>query len=258
MAEISFGTNSRHLPKWDAARVSVSGARPTPIITTSHGGLALQWREGFPILPSYTFVRSCYAVIKRVIDIYMAIAAVTVLSPLLLCIAILVKVTSPGPVLFRQMRSGRAGTLFELYKFRTMHRDACDHSGVAQTVVADARVTRLGHWLRRSSLDELPQLFNILRGDMSFVGPRPHVPGQLAAGRPYRELVEYYDLRLNVRPGLTGWAQANGLRGPTDDATRARERIEHDMAYIQNASPLLDLQIIFRTARDEFISGGGC
>lgn len=93
---------------------------------------------------------------------------------------------------------------------------------------------------------------------MSFVGPRPHVPGQLAAGRPYRELVEYYDLRLNVRPGLTGWAQANGLRGPTDDATRARERIEHDMAYIQNASPLLDLQIIFRTARDEFISGGGC
>ena len=92
---------------------------------------------------------------------------------------------------------------------------------------------------------------------MSFVGPRPHVAGQLAAGRPYRELVEYYDLRLHVRPGLTGWAQANGLRGPTGDATKARERIEHDMAYIQNASPLLDLRIIFRTARDEFISGGG-
>lgn len=257
MAEISFGTDSRHLLKREPTRVSVSSTRPAPIITTSHSGLPLQWREGVPILPSHTFFSSCYAVVKRVLDMYMAMAAIIVLSPLLLCIALLVKVTSPGPVIFRQVRAGRANTVFDLYKFRTMRRDACDHSGVAQTVVADERVTNLGHWLRRSSLDELPQLFNILRGDMSFVGPRPHVTGQLAAGRPYRDLVEYYDLRLVVRPGLTGWAQANGLRGPTDDATKSRERIEHDMAYVQNASLVLDLRIIFLTARDEFISGGG-
>jgi lipopolysaccharide/colanic/teichoic acid biosynthesis glycosyltransferase len=257
VAEISFGTDSRRLPGRDPARIFTTGARPSPIIITRHSGLPLEWHEGVPVLPSSTATSLSYAVVKRAVDILMAIAAVVALFPLLLCIALLVKATSPGPVLFRQVRSGRAGTVFELYKFRTMRRDACDHSGVAQTVAEDDRVTKLGCWLRRSSLDELPQLFNILRGDMSFVGPRPHVAGQLAAGRPYRELVEYYDLRLHVRPGLTGWAQANGLRGPTGDATKARERIEHDMAYIQNASPLLDLLIIFRTARDEFISGGG-
>jgi lipopolysaccharide/colanic/teichoic acid biosynthesis glycosyltransferase len=217
----------------------------------------LQWRDGLPLVPPHTFSRSCYAAAKRVADIAMAVAAVIALFPLLILIALLIKLTSPGPVLFRQVRSGRANTVFELYKFRTMRHDVCDHSGVAQTVVADQRVTKLGCWLRRSSLDELPQLFNILRGDMSVVGPRPHVAGQLAAGKPYRELVEYYELRRSVRPGLTGWAQANGLRGPTEDVTRARERVEHDMAYIQNASLLLDFRIILLTARDEFISGGG-
>ena len=257
MAEISFGTNSRHLLKRDAAPVAVSSRQNTPPVVTSHSGLPLQWRKGVPITPPRTFSRDCYAVVKRALDIVMAVAAVVALSPLLLAISLMTKVTSPGPVLFRQARSGRADTVFELYKFRTMRQEACDHSGVAQTTVADERVTKLGRWLRRSSLDELPQLFNILRGDMSFVGPRPHVAGQLAAGRPYRELVAYYEQRRSVRPGLTGWAQANGLRGPTDDATRARQRVEHDMAYIQNASLLLDLRIIFVTARDEFISGGG-
>jgi lipopolysaccharide/colanic/teichoic acid biosynthesis glycosyltransferase len=257
VAEISFGTNPRRPSKRDAGHVVQSGRQTTSAITTSHGGLSLQWRGGLPIVPARTFASDCYSVVKRAVDIIMAVGALVALSPLLLGIALATKVTSSGPVLFRQMRSGRAGSVFQLYKFRTMRVEACDHSGVAQTTVDDERVTPLGRWLRRSSLDELPQLFNILLGDMSFVGPRPHVAGQLAAGRPYREMVAYYELRRSVRPGLTGWAQANGLRGPTDDATRARERIEHDMAYIQNASLLLDLRIILLTARDEFISGGG-
>lgn len=257
MAEMSLGTNSRPPLKQEALLVLVSDRQIARPITTNHSGLPLQWRDGSPIVPVRTFAGDCYAVTKRAMDIVMALGAIVALSPLLLGIALATKLTSPGPVLFRQIRSGRAGAAFELYKFRTMRENACDHSGVAQTKIADERVTALGRWLRRSSLDELPQLFNILRGDMSFVGPRPHVAGQLAAGRPYRELVAYYDLRRSVRPGLTGWAQANGLRGPTDDATRARERIEHDMAYIQNASLLLDLRVIYLTARDEFISGGG-
>lgn len=121
----------------------------------------------------------------------MALATVITLFPILLIIALLIKKTGPGPVLFRQVRSGRADTDFELYKFRTMRNDSCDHSGVAQTVVEDERVTKIGQSLRRSILDELPQLLSILRGDMSFVGPRPDVSGQLAAGKPYRELVRY-------------------------------------------------------------------
>lgn len=180
-----------------------------------------------------------------------------VLAPLLLVVAISIKMTSRGPVLFLQERAGRGRTTFRLYKFRTMRIGVCDYSGIAQTRAQDERVTPIGKWLRRSSVDELPQLFNILRGDMSFVGPRPHVAGQLAAGKPYEELVAYYEQRRSVRPGLTGWAQANGLRGPTDDPVKARERVEHDIAYIQNASLMLDLRIILLTARDEFISGGG-
>ena len=257
MAEISFGANSRRFLKRDAAIVAVSGDRSASTITTNHGGLPLEWRDGVPVVPALTVAGRCYAIVKRAIDITMAAAAIISFGLLLLGIALLISVTSPGPVLFRQLRSGRAGSVFEVYKFRTMRGDACDPSGVSQTLGADKRVTKLGRFLRRTSLDELPQLFNILRGDMSFVGPRPHVAGQLAAGKPYRELVEYYEMRRCVRPGLTGWAQINGLRGPTDDADRARERIEHDMAYIQNASLLLDLRIIFLTARDEFISGGG-
>lgn len=257
MAEISFGENSRRFLKRDAATVAVSGDRSGSTIITNHSGLPVQWREGVPVVPPLTVAARCYAIVKRAIDIATAAAAIIAFGPLLLGLALLISVTSPGPVLFRQLRSGRAGTVFEVYKFRTMRGDACDPSGVSQTLGVDKRVTKLGRFLRRTSLDELPQLFNILRGDMSFVGPRPHVAGQLAAGKPYRELVEYYEMRRCVRPGLTGWAQINGLRGPTDDADRARERIEHDMAYVQNASLLLDLRIIFLTARDEFISGGG-
>jgi lipopolysaccharide/colanic/teichoic acid biosynthesis glycosyltransferase len=118
-------------------------------------------------------------------------------------------------------------------------------------------VTPVGRFLRRTSLDELPQLVNVIVGDMSLVGPRPHVEGMLAAGVDYAELVPYYNLRHVMRPGLSGWAQANGLRGPTDSAEAARARIDHDVAYIQNFSIWLDLKIIWLTLVKEFVTGSG-
>ncbi len=257
MAEISFGTNSGlQVVRGSARRIDFDDSAELAEITDHHG-LPLLWRDGTPVLPERTFSRDLNGVLKRAVDIVASGSAILTLLPMLLMIALAIKLTSPGPVLFRQQRSGRGGSTFQLFKFRTMRQDACDQSGVAQTRLDDDRVTPIGRWLRRSSLDELPQLFNILFGSMSLVGPRPHVAGQLAAGKPYQQLVPYYELRRSVRPGLTGWAQANGLRGSTDDIDRARARIEHDMAYIQNASVLLDLRIILLTARDEFISGSG-
>ena len=195
--------------------------------------------------------------VKRAMDIVLAIAAVIALLPLLILVAIAIKATSAGPVLFRQAREGYKGRLFQTYKFRTMWSDSGDLSGVSQTVSGDSRVTPIGRFLRRSSIDELPQLFNVLLGDMSLVGPRPHVPGMLAARRNYKDLVPYYDARLAMKPGITGWAQANGLRGPTDDASKAKARIDHDVAYVQNFSVWLDLKIIAMTIRSEFLSGSG-
>jgi lipopolysaccharide/colanic/teichoic acid biosynthesis glycosyltransferase len=198
-----------------------------------------------------------YDISKRAFDIVLSLCALLALAPLLLSIAALVAVTSPGRILFRQERAGKDGVPFTLYKFRTMRSADCDDSGVAQTQLCDPRVTGLGSFLRRTSLDELPQLINILKGDMSFVGPRPHVAGQLAAGRPYRDAVPYYEQRLEMRPGLTGWAQVNGYRGPTTDIVAARERVLHDLAYIQNASLSLDIRIIVLTAIREFVVGSG-
>jgi lipopolysaccharide/colanic/teichoic acid biosynthesis glycosyltransferase len=133
-----------------------------------------------------------------------------------------------------------------------------DSSGVAQTVADDERVSRLGSFLRRTSLDELPQLFNVLFGDMSLVGPRPHAVGMLAGGAQlYEELVPYYFERNRAVPGLTGWAQVNGLRGPTVDPLIAFSRVDHDLAYIENASIGLDLKILLMTAQREFLRGTG-
>lgn len=195
--------------------------------------------------------------LKRVMDFSIALGALLVLLPLLGFVALAIKATSSGPVFFRQWREGRNGTTFEILKFRTMDSSKGDRTGIAQTTAGDERVTRLGAFLRKTSMDELPQLLNVLIGDMSLVGPRPHVAGMLAAGKPYEEVVSYYHWRRCMRPGLTGWAQANGLRGPTTDARRAIARIEHDVAYIQNYSLLLDIQIILATIKREFLSGSG-
>ncbi|WP_245895048.1 sugar transferase [Devosia submarina] len=194
---------------------------------------------------------------KRLFDILVSGIAIIALMPLLILVALAIRLESKGPVLFVQQREGKAGMLFRALKFRSMRQDDCDLSGVQQTIVGDSRVTKVGSFIRRTSIDELPQLFNVLLGDMSLVGPRPHVRGMMAGGRDYRALVPYYDLRLAVTPGLTGWAQANGLRGPTTDATLARKRVDYDLDYIENFSLWLDLKIIWLTLKRELAGGSG-
>ncbi len=195
--------------------------------------------------------------IKRALDIVLSASALIALMPLFILVAVAIKLESPGAVLFVQDREGKGGKLFSALKFRSMRHDDCDVSGVRQTVIGDSRITKIGAFLRRTSIDELPQLFNVLRGEMSLVGPRPHVRGMMAGGQDYRSLVPHYDLRLLVAPGLTGWAQANGLRGPTTNAQLARQRIEHDLSYIQNFSLWLDIRIIYLTLKREFVGGSG-
>jgi lipopolysaccharide/colanic/teichoic acid biosynthesis glycosyltransferase len=223
---------------------------------STEGGLPVFWGVNGPVMP----VRrgySGYLATKRILDVAMSIVGLIVLAPLLAAIALVVKVTSEGPALFVQSREGRNGRPFNLLKFRTFYADHADNSGMAQTTDGDRRVTPFGRFLRRVSFDELPQLWNVLIGDMSVVGPRPHVDNMLAGGTDYRTLVPYYELRLAVRPGLTGWAQANGLRGPTVNADRARARIDYDIAYIQNMSLWLDIKIIFLTIWRELAGGTG-
>lgn len=221
-------------------------------------GLPLALTDGMPILPARSARPTFRDVLKRSIDILFSAGALVALAPTLIMLAVAIKLSSPGPVLFRQWRTGRNGVPFLIYKFRTMRLNACDPTGVRQVVADDPGVTPFGQFMRSRSLDELPQLFNVLRGEMSLVGPRPHAIGMKAAGVPYDELVPYYDLRHAVRPGLSGWAQANGLRGPTTDATSACSRIDHDLAYIQNQTLGLDFKIIWMTIKSEFLSGSGC
>jgi lipopolysaccharide/colanic/teichoic acid biosynthesis glycosyltransferase len=197
-----------------------------------------------------------HSIPKRMFDVIVALLALFVLLPGLLTIALAIKLSSPGPILFRQRRYGLNNEVFTIYKFRTMYADKCDDTGVTQTRMGDQRVTHIGKLLRRCDLDELPQLLNVVRGDMSLVGPRPHVPGMLAAGVPYEILVPNYFERHRVRPGLTGLAQALGFRGSTEGADTAKIRIELDLKYIQSWSFALDLRLIVETAWKEFLKAG--
>lgn len=194
---------------------------------------------------------------KRAMDVAISGVALLILSPFFLAIAAAIVIENRGPVFFTQQRWGRGGQLIRIFKFRSMRSDMCDVTGVAQTRENDPRVTRIGAFLRKTNLDELPQLLNILKGDMSLVGPRCHVPGMLAAGRLYEDLVHDYHLRHLVRPGLTGLAQVNGLRGPTDREDLARGRIVHDIDYVRNFSVLSDIKIMVRTFVQEFRGGTG-
>jgi polysaccharide biosynthesis protein PslA len=194
---------------------------------------------------------------KRVFDIAVASAALLFLAPFLIAVAIAIKATSPGPVLFHQYRYGYRNRFFRIYKFRSMRTDAGDVRGIRQTVRGDARVTPIGKLLRKTSLDEIPQLLNVIKGDMSLVGPRPHVPGMLAADLPYEDLVPYYFQRHTARPGITGLAQVSGCRGSTIEPNRAISRIDYDLDYIEKWSLRLDIMIIARTLRKEFLSGNG-
>jgi Undecaprenyl-phosphate glucose phosphotransferase len=180
---------------------------------------------------------------KRICDVILATSALVILLPLMLVTALLIKLDSRGPVLFLQKRNGFNGRTFNIFKFRTMHVHS-DAPVIQQATRNDPRVTRLGRWLRRTSIDELPQLLNVLLDDMSLVGPRPHATSH---NSEYEKVIANYAFRHHVKPGLTGWAQVNGLRGETSRIAQMERRVEHDLWYINNWSLLLDLKIVLQT-----------
>ena len=194
---------------------------------------------------------------KRAFDIWVSATALTALLPIFIIIICAIRLESNGSPFFSQIRWGRNNSKIRVFKFRSMRADMCDPTGVTQTVAGDARVTRVGAFLRRTNLDELPQLWNVLIGDMSLVGPRCHAIGMLAGGIVYEELVPQYHERHLMRPGLTGLAQMRGLRGPTDRPARARARVAADLYYIKNFSFFLDMRIIWGTVISELRGGKG-
>jgi Undecaprenyl-phosphate glucose phosphotransferase len=188
-----------------------------------------------------------HSVAKEIEDRVLGALILTMIAPLMLAIAIMIKLDSRGPVLFRQKRYGFNNQLIEVFKFRSMYTHMTDTNAEQLTQRNDPRITRLGAFLRRTSLDELPQFLNVVRGEMSIVGPRPHATAAKAGSLLYQEAVKYYDARHRVKPGITGWAQVNGWRGETDTVEQIRKRVEHDLYYIEHWSIVLDLKIIFRT-----------
>lgn len=194
---------------------------------------------------------------KRLFDIVASAAALVALAPILVLIALAIRAESRGSPIFSQLRWGKGGRKFRVFKFRSMRADLGDPTGVAQTVKGDSRVTSVGSFLRRTNLDELPQLINVLIGDMSLVGPRCHAIGMYAGGMLYEQLVPNYHERHAMRPGLTGLAQMRGLRGPTDRPSRARARIHSDLHYVEHFTIWLDLKIIFGTIISELRNGQG-
>lgn len=195
---------------------------------------------------------------KRAFDIAIASIAIVALSPVLMLVALAIKLTSKGPVLFKQTRFGRDNVPFTLYKFRSMYVDRQDLTGIAHTVEGDLRVTKVGRFIRRWYLDELPQLINVLKGDMAIVGPRAQVMGMRAAGVCYEDLVPNYRARHAVRPGITGLAQVRGYRGEIKDAEHAIARVDADLEYIQTASIALDFKILALTVPSVIFGGVDC
>ncbi|NRH26818.1 undecaprenyl-phosphate glucose phosphotransferase [Pseudomonas sp. MS19] len=189
-------------------------------------------------------------IVKRIEDIMLGSIISLLIIPVCILIAIAIKLDSPGPILFKQYRMGINGKRFKVYKFRSMvvHEESADK--VTQASRGDSRITRLGAFLRKTSLDELPQFLNVLQGRMSIVGPRPHA---LAHNEYYKDLVESYMQRHMVKPGITGWAQVNGYRGETDTLDKMKDRVEHDLWYIDNWSLFLDLKIIILTVFKGFL-----
>ncbi|TKJ58871.1 undecaprenyl-phosphate glucose phosphotransferase [Pseudomonas viridiflava] len=185
--------------------------------------------------------------IKRAEDIVLSSLALLALSPFMLLVALAIKLDSPGPVFFRQKRYGYNNRLIEVFKFRSMHQHQADATAEQQTTRGDARITRVGRFIRKTSLDELPQLFNVVAGSMSMVGPRPHATATKAAGILFEQAVKEYTSRHRVKPGITGLAQINGYRGETDTVEKIEKRVEFDLEYIENWSVWLDLYILMRT-----------
>ncbi len=190
------------------------------------------------------------SIIKRIFDILGSAIGLIMLLPLLVLVSIWIKIDSKGPVFFMQNRWGNGAQPFQIYKFRSMSQAtsnaSSDGEAVVQTTQNDMRVTKVGAFIRRTSIDELPQLINILKGDMSIVGPRPHAAGH---NKQYRGLVKGYMLRHKVKPGLTGWAQIHGFRGETDTIDKMEKRVEYDLEYLRHWTPMLDVYIILRTVK---------
>jgi polysaccharide biosynthesis protein PslA len=191
---------------------------------------------------------------KFAFDIVIGSFLLVALSPVLALIALAIRFDSPGPVLFRQPRLGFNNRLFTCYKFRSMHHGMTDLMGDRQATRGDPRVTGLGKWLRALSLDELPQIFNVMKGNMSLVGPRPHPPNTKAADKLFTDVVANYAFRHRVKPGITGWAQVNGWRGETKTVEQIENRVACDLAYIENWSVWFDLRIMMLTVTREILS----
>ena len=218
-----------------------------PVQEPETSWVSRQWRPALFLVPAWRLDAKA-RLFKRLLDIVGATAALLLLLPVMLSVMIAVRLESPGPVLFRQARTGLHGRPFTLLKFRTMRHVPHSAEPLRQATLGDPRVTRVGRWLRRHSIDELPQLINVLLGEMSIVGPRPHAPGTRAAGRLFEDVSTSYAARHCVKPGMTGLAQIRGWRGETDTEEKLLRRIESDLEYIATWSPGLDIRIIWRTA----------
>lgn len=230
----------------DALRHSVANIRLVPdwfsLKLINHG---ISEALGIPMLDlSASPVTGTTRLLKATEDRLLACLILVLISPLMLAIAIAVKLSSPGPVYFKQKRNGWNGSVINVYKFRSMYMHQEDDGQVTQATQGDPRITPLGRFLRRTSLDELPQFINVLQGRMSIVGPRPHA---VAHNDYYKQHVPRYMLRHKVKPGITGWAQVHGLRGETDTLEKMEKRVEYDLYYIEHMSLWLDLKIMVMT-----------
>jgi Undecaprenyl-phosphate glucose phosphotransferase len=206
---------------------------------------------GVPAINLVASPLSSHALLKKdIFDRVFAIAALVCVAPLMVSVAVAVKLSSPGPIFFAQKRKGADGRVFNIYKFRTMRAHTAEPGVIKQASRNDPRITRVGAFLRRTSLDELPQFLNVLRGDMSVVGPRPHA---IEHDELYRTIVDGYIHRYRIKPGITGWAQVNGFRGETDRVEKMQKRVEHDLYYLRNWSFGLDMKIVLATVVRGFI-----
>lgn len=236
-----------HMPRiMEALRHSPSEIRMVPDVFTyrmlNHGTTSI---AGVPMIDiSASPLHGLAMMVKRAEDYVLASLILLLISPLLVVISLLVKLTSRGPVLYKQLRHGWNGEEILVYKFRTMHVHQEQKGVVTQAKRNDPRLTPIGGFLRRTSLDELPQFINVLQGRMSIVGPRPHA---LEHNYHYRELIPHYMLRHKVKPGITGWAQINGFRGETETVDKMKARVEFDLHYLERWSLWLDLRIVFKT-----------
>lgn len=248
--------------RWLARRFRDRPLRGLPLRRPSLDGIVSSESAALDVSPVASRARECMdgtvdysaaavpalGALKRTADLLLGSLLFVALLPLMLAIAIAIRLDTPGPMLFRQNRRGLNGSVFQIFKFRTMFVESGDPDARVQSSRNDARVTRVGAFLRRRSLDELPQICNVVRGDMSLIGPRPHPLGcRINDGRAPSEVTPDYMARCRVRPGISGLAQVNGCRGPLRTAEQVEARVRHDLFYIENWSFMLDVKIIVRS-----------